>query len=73
MRYFEIAGGFRVDISEEERDILVLANNEVLAEDLGERDQELAMKMVSKGLLISNTKDDKVYYSPNSLPNIGRF
>ncbi len=73
MRYFEIAGGFRIDISEEERDILALANDNVLAEDLDERDQELAMKMVSKGLLISHDEDDKVFYTPNGLQNIGRF
>ena len=73
MRYFEIAGGMRIDISEEERDLLVLANDNVLAEELDERNQEVALQMVSKGLLLRHEHDDKVYYAPNGLENIGRF
>jgi len=73
MRYFEIAGGFRIDISEEERDLLVLANEDVLEEDLDERNKEVALQMVSKGLLVRHEEDDKAYYKPNGLQNIGRF
>ena len=73
MRYFEIAGGSRIDISEEERDLLALANDNVLEEDLDERNQEVALQMVSKGLLVRHEEDDKAYYKPNGLQNIGRF
>ena len=73
MRYFEIAGGFRIDISEEERDLLVLANNNILEEELDERAQEVAFQMVSKGLLVRHEEDDKAYYTPNGLQDIGRF
>jgi len=73
MRYFEIAGGLRVDISEEERDLLVLANDDVLEEDLDERGREVAFRMVSKGLLIRHEDEDKAYYTPNGLQDIGRF
>jgi UDP-N-acetylglucosamine transferase subunit ALG13 len=73
MRYFEIAGGIRIDISEEERDLLVLANSNVLEEELDERTQEVALQMVSKGLLVRHEDDDKAYYTPNGLENIGRF
>jgi UDP-N-acetylglucosamine transferase subunit ALG13 len=73
MRYFEIAGGLRIDISEEERDLLVKANESVLEEDLDERNQEVALQMVSKGLLVRHEDSDKAYYTPNSLQDIGRF
>lgn len=73
MRYFEIAGGLRVDISEEERDMLVLANDDVLEEDLDERGLEVAFRMVSKGLLVRHEDNEKAYYTPNGLQDIGRF
>lgn len=73
MRYFEIAGGFRVDISEEEQAILDGALDGLLEENLDERDAELACKMLSKGLLNRLSIDDKIYYIQNGLPDIGRF
>lgn len=73
MRYFEIAGGLRVDISEEEQAILDGALDGLLEENLDERDAELACKMLSKGLLNRLSIDDKIYYIQNGLPDIGRF
>lgn len=73
MRYFEIAGGFRVDISEEEKTMLDKAQDGLLAENLDERDSEVAYLMLSKGLLNRHTEDGKIYYTSNSLPDIRRF
>jgi hypothetical protein len=73
MRYFEIAGGFRLDISEEEQTILDSALDGLLEEKLDEREVEVACKMLSRGLLNRLEIDDKVYYVQNGLENIGRF
>ena len=73
MRYFEIAGGFRIEISEEEQEILDAAETEVLAEDLDERGLELASKMISRGLLIMQTTDDKISFIQNKLQTLWRF
>lgn len=73
MRYFEIAGGFRVDISEEEQAILDGALDGLLEENLDDHEAELACKMLSRGLLNRLSIDDKIYYTQNSLPDIGRF
>jgi hypothetical protein len=73
MRYFEIAGGFRVDISEEEQAILDSALDGLLEANLNEREVELACRMLSKGLLNRLSIDDKIYYLQNGLPDIGRF
>lgn len=74
MRYFEIEGGFRMHINEEERELLDAAKENLLAdEQLDERQQEVARKMVSRGLLIRHESDDKLYYAPNGLPDIWRF
>lgn len=53
--------------------ILDSAIDGIMEDQLSERDYELACKMLSRGLLNRLESDDKVYYVPNSLPNIGRF
>lgn len=76
MRYFEIAGGFRIPVSEEERDMLALvteSEHPVTDDDLDERQQELSRLMVSRGLLNRLQKDGKIYYEPNGLPDIWRI
>ena len=73
MRYFEIAGGFRLNVSEEEKVMLDKAKDGLLAEELDERDTEVAYQMLSRGLLNRHSEDGKIYYTPNSLPDIGRF
>jgi hypothetical protein len=53
MRYFEIAGGFRMPINEEEQEVLTLIQEselEIEDSNLDERQQELARQMVSRGL-----------------------
>jgi hypothetical protein len=74
MRYFEIQGGFRMPIDREEFDLLEAADATELAdESLDERAQEVARKMVSKGLFNRLQRDGKLYYTPNGLPNAWRF
>lgn len=75
MRYYEISGGFRVPISEEEEELLDAAKeHDLLDESLDERSQEVARKMVSRGLLNRLSKAGKIYYEPNGLPlDIWRF
>jgi hypothetical protein len=76
MRYFEIAGGFRMPVNSEEQDLLTLLkeSEEFVSEDeLDERQQELARLMLSRGLLNRLQKDGKIYYEPNGLPDIWRI
>lgn len=74
MRYFEIAGGLRMSIDEEEQALLKAANEELLEDEtLDERQQEVARKMVSRGLLNRLNQNGKLYYAPNGLEDIGRF
>ena len=74
MRYFEIQGGLRMPIDEEEMSLLEAARQEELAdESLDERAQEVARHMVSRGLFNRLQKDGKLYYSPNGLPDVWRF
>jgi hypothetical protein len=53
MRYYEISGGFRVSVSQEEQEIIDLFSDEkeISKADLNERQREIARLMVSRGLL----------------------
>lgn len=74
MRYFEIQGGIRMPISEEEVALLDAAKDaQLVDESLDERDQEVARKMVSRGLLNRLFQDGKIYYEPNGLEDIWRL
>lgn len=76
MRYFEIAGGFRMPVNEEEQEVLTLiqeSEHSIDDSNLDERQQEVARKMVSRGLLNRLQKDGKIYYEPNGLPDIWRI
>ena len=73
MRYFEIAGGIRVNISEEENDLLELCNEEQTEESLDERKLELAYGMLSRGLLLQTEVENKSAFIQNKLPNMWRF
>jgi hypothetical protein len=76
MRYFEIAGGLRMPVNEEEQEVLTLiqeSEHSIDDSNLDERQQEVARKMVSRGLLNRLQKDGKIYYEPNGLPDIWRI
>jgi len=75
MRYFEILGGIRMEVDQEERDMLEAYNHVGMIpdEELNERGQEVARKMVSRGLLNRLSKDGKIYYEPNGLEEVWRI
>lgn len=74
MRYFEIAGGLRLPIDDEENSLLEAAGDSQIAdEDLSERGQEVARKMVSRGLFNRLNRDGKLYYEANGLQKVWRI
>lgn len=75
MRYHEIASGLRLPVSSEERGLLDRAEEQHGLEhgSLDERDQEVARKMVSRGLL-NRTRDQnqRIVYRVSSVKDIWR-
>ncbi len=60
MRFFEITSGVRMPVSCEEQAILDKAATGALRKvDLDERDQEVARRMVTRGLLNRGRDDEK--------------
>lgn len=73
MRYYEIACGFRVPVSSEEQEVLdMVGHDESPNEDMDERTQEVARKMVSRGVLNRVVHDGKMHFKANSARNIWR-
>lgn len=62
-------------VNEEEQSLIesALDQGELEDESLSERGQEVARKMVSRGLFNRLARDGKLYYVPNGLPKIWRF
>lgn len=74
MRYYEIASGYRIPVDNEEQDLLDAAGSTHLPEhDLDERQQQVASKMTSRGLLNRREDERGVYYTANSLSDIWRI
>lgn len=75
MRYFEIAGGLRIELNEEEHEMLEALDHmpQIDDQDLNERGQEVARKMTSRGILNRLSKDGKIYYEANGLQDIWRI
>jgi hypothetical protein len=60
MRFYEITSGVRMPVSGEEQEILDKVGEEKLCKtDLNEREQEVARRMVTRGLLIRGRDTDK--------------
>lgn len=72
LRYHEISAGFQVPVYGEEQELLDKAGDDLLKDDLDEREQEVARLMVSRGLLRQVKKDGQVYYRPDSEKDIWR-
>lgn len=72
MRWAEVAAGYRMPVSQEEQSILDRAKEGVTEGELDERDQEVARKMVSRGLLRTQRKDKSVVYRPDDASDIWR-
>lgn len=66
-RFTEIQSGVRIPISSEEQVILDKCKEKMYKSSLDERDQEVARRMVSRGIL-NRRKDDngKLYFVPNT-------
>jgi len=74
MRYIEINGGINVPLNEEE-DILVNKIKEetkLTKESLGEREREVARRLVSRGILEHEKIDNEWSYSVNLLKRVER-
>lgn len=73
MRYHDIASGIKVPVYVEEQDLLARADkDDVACDQLGEREQELARLMVSRGLLRYFTKNGRVFFRTISSDDIWR-
>lgn len=66
-RFIETTAGIRVPISQEEQEILDMCKEKMYKSSLDERNQEVARKMVSRGVL-NRRKDDtgRLYFVPNT-------
>lgn len=75
MRFREFNGGIRMPVSLEEQALLDKIEESDSPIDrtlLNEREQELARKMISRGLLVMRRIDDSTYYLVNNLQKIWR-
>lgn len=75
MRYIEIKGGIRLPLSNEERRLFEEIEDKKLvqAEELDERDAELARKMTSRGALqMIENEDETIAYAVSKLEEIWR-
>lgn len=75
MRYLEIISGVRIPVSEEEQNILDLASKDggIDPSSLEERDEEVARKMVSRGLLKGSMHDGKKHLVLNDASDLWRY
>lgn len=69
MRYFEVAGGINIYISEEEDFLVqkVKESSSIPHTKLNDREQLLAQRLVSRGVLNKMIIDEQSTYSVNSL------
>lgn len=75
MRFFEITSGLRLPVSGEEQDILTKsgANGSISRASLSDREQEVARRMTSRGLLRRFTKEEETHFTPNADPTLRRI
>lgn len=75
MRYFEIAGGFRVPLSGEEQKVLtkVETSRKLDSAGMDEREGEVARQMARRGLLNRVQDGSKESYVTNNDPPLTRF
>ena len=73
MRFFEISSGFRVPVDQEEQSILDKAGEDLFDSTLDEREQEVARKMVSRGLLTRHKGKKGTFYRANNAADLWRF
>jgi DNA-binding NarL/FixJ family response regulator len=74
MRYREIAGGIRVYVSLEEDTLVqkILEAGQASKHSFTEREQEVARKLVSRGVLNRVKANNEIAYVVNSLQDLWR-
>lgn len=76
MRFREIRGGIQIPVSSEEQDLVDLIESQegnfIIGEDLNERQQEVARKMVSRGVLERTERDGSLYFVVSKLDDLWR-
>lgn len=66
-RFTQVQSGINIPISQEEEEILDICKNSVYKSSLDERGQEVARRMVSRGILNRRKDDDgKIYFTRNT-------
>jgi hypothetical protein len=75
MRFYEISSGVRVPVDAEQQEVLdqAIERRSLRAEDLPEREAEVARLMVSRGLLLMSSEDAGTIYRPNSALDLWRM
>ena len=71
--YAETTAGIRVPISSEEQDILKMCAEPVLKRNMDDREQEVARRMVSRGVLHRQKNDDGAIYFVGDNKKLTRF
>lgn len=74
MRFIEVTGGLNMPVSEEEQQLIekVGKTNNINKKKLTEREQELARKLVSRGILDRKQIDKEYHFSVNLLELVER-
>lgn len=73
MKIVDILGGMKVPISEEEYLVLEQIRREkIYKKNLEERTQELATRLVTRGVLVRHKDKKGIYYSYNDLQDVWR-
>lgn len=65
MRYFEITSGVRLHLSMEEQGIMDKMAEPIAKSSLSEREQEVARRMVSRGLIVRYRADGAIMFRIN--------
>lgn len=76
MRFREIRGGLQIPVSGEEQGLIDLIESQegnlIKRSELDERQQEVARKMVSRGVLERTQHDGSLYYVVSKLDDLWR-
>lgn len=72
-RFVEVTSGFRVPVSREEQDILDKCEQKMYKSSLDERDEELARRMVSRGVLNRRRDEDGQIFFVRNETKLTRF
>lgn len=74
MRFHEIMGGIKIPVYNEEQMILdKIGDDSIANSELNEREQEVARKMVSRGLLNRFVSDGEILFYANFDPSLRRI